>query len=79
MRTGPPRVRVVTFRQSEQDQRRAGVAGGLESSGQDTLTGEFVKGGGAVRFTFKAGRTEDLRHHGLVFAAPKDAKVEMAK
>jgi len=48
-------------------------------SGQDRLTGELVKRGGTARFTFKAGLTDDLRHHGLVFAVPKDAKVEMAK
>ena len=46
-------------------------------SGQDKLEGKLVKRGGTARFTFKAGLTDDLRHHGLVFAVPKDAKVEM--
>jgi hypothetical protein len=48
-------------------------------SGQDGLAGELLKRGGTAGFTFKAGRTDDLRHHGLVFAVPRDAKVEVAK
>jgi len=48
-------------------------------SGQDKLTGTLIKRGGTAQFTFKAGLTDDLRHHGHVFAVPKDAKVEMAR
>ncbi len=46
-------------------------------SGQDKLTGTLIKRGGTAQFTFKAGLTDDLRHHGHVFAVPKDAKVEV--
>lgn len=48
-------------------------------SGRAALTGSLVKRGGTARFTFTAGLTDDLRHHGFVFAVPKDAKVEMGK
>src|SRR5204863_221331 len=48
-------------------------------SGQDKLTGALVKRGGTALFTHTRGETDDLRHHGLVFAVPKDVKVEMAK
>lgn len=48
-------------------------------SGQDKLDGALIKRGGTAQFTYKAGLTDDLRHHGHVFAVPKDAKVEMAK
>lgn len=48
-------------------------------SGGDKISGALVKRGGTALFTYKAGLTDDLRHHGHVFAVPKDAKVEMAK
>ena len=46
-------------------------------SGQDKLDGALVKRGGTAQFTYTVGRTDDLRHHGHVFAVPKDAKVEV--
>jgi hypothetical protein len=46
-------------------------------SGQDRLTGELVKRGGTAQFTFTVGLTDDLRHHGQVFAVPNYAKVEV--
>ncbi len=48
-------------------------------SGGDKIAGELSKDGKAAVFNFKAGLTDDLRRHQLVFAVPKDAKVEMAK
>jgi hypothetical protein len=47
-------------------------------SGGDTLTGALLKDDKAT-FTYTAGVTDDLRYHGLAFAVPKDAAVEVKK
>ncbi|AMV30390.1 hypothetical protein VT84_38715 [Gemmata sp. SH-PL17] len=46
-------------------------------SGQDKLTAAMSKDGKTAEFTLKTGLTDDLRRHALVFAVPKDAKVEV--
>ncbi|VTR90855.1 unnamed protein product [Gemmata massiliana] len=48
-------------------------------SGQDKLTATMSKDGKTAEFTLKTGLTDDLRRHALVFAVPKDAKVEVKK
>lgn len=47
-------------------------------SGQDKLTPELKTEGKKTMavFVYKAGATEDLRRHGLVFAVPRDAEVK---
>jgi hypothetical protein len=46
-------------------------------SGQDKLSGQLIKRGGTAVFTYKVGRTDDLRRHAYLFAVPNYAKVEL--
>ena len=57
------------------------VVFGWSGSGGDKLTPELTTADKktVAAFTYKAGATDDVRRHALVFAVPKDATVEVRK
>jgi hypothetical protein len=48
-------------------------------SGGDKLTSSLAADGKKVAFAYRAGLTDDLRHHGFAYAIPRAATVEVLK